>query len=253
MQNLSLPSNDWHHIALTETDSTMLLLRTEEMRRHPSKFLLVTADYQTAGRGQRGTSWEADEGKNLLFGIAVRPTFLKPDEQFRLSEITALAIAEALDSYTEGISVKWPNDIYWNDKKICGMLLEHDLSGGCIQRTIIGPGINVNQPVFRSDAPNPVSLCQIVGHDVPLSDVLSRFLRLFDSYYAKLEQGEQVDTPYYNRLYRADGRFYPFTDAAGPFEAKIEKVYPDGRLQVMDNAGSRRCYAFKEIQYVLPR
>ena len=146
---------------LTSVDSTMAYLQRLPDDVTTDDLYVVVAETQTAGRGQRGTHWESESGKNLTLGLRVYPTFLKADEQFRLSEVTALAIAEALDLYTDGISIKWPNDIYWYDRKICGMLLEHDLRGSKIACTRIGPGININQRQFFSDAPNPVSLYQI--------------------------------------------------------------------------------------------
>lgn len=254
MLNLKLPGDGWVHIDLDETDSTMLYLRRPDMLEHPAPFVLVTADYQTAGRGQRGTHWEADAADNLLFGIALRPVFLKPDRQFLLSEVTALTIAEALDTYVEGVSIKWPNDIYVGHRKICGMLLEHDLRGGVISRTIIGPGINVNQRVFRSDAPNPVSLFQLLHHTVSREEVMERFLQRFADYYARLESGESADDihrTYHERLYRRDGRLHRFRDAGGEFLARLDGVEPDGHLLLIDEAGHGRRYAFKEIQYVL--
>lgn len=224
------------------------------MLEHPAPFVLVTADFQTAGRGQRGTSWEADAAANLLFGIALRPVFLKPDRQFLLSEITALAIAEALDAYVDGISIKWPNDIYCGHRKICGMLLEHDLSGGVISRTIIGPGININQRVFRSDAPNPVSLFQLLRRTVSREEVMERFLQRFVCYYARLSEGGDTDSinkAYHERLYRLDGQLHRFRDGRGEFLARLDGVEPDGHLLLTDEAGCKRRYAFKEIQYVL--
>ena len=168
---------------LTSVDSTMAYLQRLPDDVTTDDLYVVVAETQTAGRGQRGTHWESESGKNLTLGLRVYPTFLKADEQFRLSEVTALAIAEALDLYTDGISIKWPNDIYWNDRKICGMLLEHDLRGSEIACTRIGPGININQRQFFSDAPNPVSLYQILGHDMDLTTFLYQFLQRFISLY----------------------------------------------------------------------
>ena len=141
----------------------MLDLQQPPYANATAPFLLLTADYQTAGRGQRGTHWEAARGENLLFGIRLHPHAVRPSRQFLLSEVQALAVAETLEEIVGGIRVKWPNDIYWLDTKICGMLLEHTLVGPQIDTTITGVGLNVNQVVFESDAPNPMSLRQITG------------------------------------------------------------------------------------------
>lgn len=231
----------------------MCYLRRPEVQRLDAEFVAVLADSQTAGRGQRGTSWESAAGRNITAGLLLRPLFLRATEQFRLSEAFALAMADALGRYTDGIRVKWPNDIYYKDSKICGMLLEHDLAGERIVRTIIGPGINVNQAHFESDAPNPVSLCQIIGREVPLSEVWTAVLVRFERYYRCLQAGKGVvlDRLYHRRLYRRDG-FHPYRDGCGVFRAEIVGVRPDGRLVLRDADGLTRTYAFKEVSIVLP-
>lgn len=238
----------WRHVV--ETDSTLLWL-TREAAAREEEFVAVSADFQTAGRGQRGTVWESDRGRNLLVGLRVRPAFLRAAEQFSLSEVTALAVAEALDPYTDGITVKWPNDVYWRDRKICGMLLEHRLQGDRIAETLVGPGINLNQETFRSDAPNPVSLRQITGRDVDRAEVLSAFFSRFVRYYRRLQDGERtaIDQLYFRRLYRRDG-LHPYRDAAGTFRARIAAVEPSGHLVLQDGQGRLRRYAFKEVGFV---
>ena len=179
-------ADSWFRTDLKETASTMLDLLRPELQSRKEEFVLVTADFQTAGRGQRGTVWEAERGKNLPFGFSLRPVFLRAGEQFRLSEILALSIASALNGYTDGgFCIKWPNDIYFGNRKICGMLLEHDLHGGRIAATRTGIGINVNQRTFRSNAPNPVSLCGILGHETDRETLLLRILDEFERRYRK--------------------------------------------------------------------
>lgn len=249
-----MPAEGWTHIHLDRTDSTLCDLRRPEVAALTAPFVLVTADYQTAGRGQRGTTWEADAGLNLLFGIRVCPTFLRPDGQFALSELTALAITETLDEWVHGVSIKWPNDIYCGSRKICGMLLEHDIAGGRLSRTLIGPGININQAEFRGDAPNPVSLRQLLGRPVSREAVMNRLLARFARYYAALQRGgeaERLHRAYGERLYWRDGRLHDFADARGAFRARLDGVEPDGRLRLTDASGVTRHYAFKEIRYVL--
>lgn len=242
----------WKHTHLDCVDSTMNYLRCEPDI--PSPFNLVTADFQTAGRGQRGTSWEADKGVNLLFGFKFHPTWLRADRQFLLSEALALAVAQSLEKYAgKSISIKWPNDIYCGDRKICGMLLEHDLCGAHIATTLTGIGINVNQRQFCSQAPNPVSLYQLLGKEVDRAAILRNVLRLFTEYYRQLlnSQTSQIEKAYLKRLYRAAG-YYPYRDANGCFEAQIESVCPNGQLVLRDSQGQQRIYAFKEVAFVLP-
>ena len=130
------PWFEW--IRLRSTDSTNHFLRHYRPV-SPKDMVLATADYQTAGRGQAGNSWEAEEGKNLLFSLLLHPRWVDASRQFVLSQAMALAVCETLTGYTGGgISIKWPNDIYWNDMKICGMLIENTLSGRQIEDCITG-------------------------------------------------------------------------------------------------------------------
>ena len=166
-------------IRLAETDSTNNYLREQCAKDRLPEGSLVIADFQTAGKGQVGNSWESEAGKNLMFSILLYPDFLPANRQFLISQIASLSVKETLDEYTDSVTVKWPNDIYWKDRKICGMLIENDLSGHNLYCSIIGIGINLNQAVFRGDAPNPVSLFQIIGKEVDREEVLDRFLSVF--------------------------------------------------------------------------
>lgn len=252
MQLSDLPAH-WAHLHWDETDSTMCRLRAPEAAARSEEFVLATADYQLAGRGQRGTHWEAERGKNLLFGFRFSPRFLRADGQFRLSEALALAVADAVRSLTGEAAVKWPNDIYCGDRKVCGMLLEHDLAGAHIATTLTGVGLNVNQQRFTGDAPNPVSLRQILGHDTDRTTLLTDVLRRFEQNYRRLQAGEtaDLDRRYAASLYRREG-LHPYRDSEGDFMAAIEGVAPDGRLSLRDAQGRVRIYAFKEVAYLFP-
>ena len=223
---------------------------------------VVYADRQTAGRGQRGNTWESQDFRNITMSMLLRPSRIKPCCQFWLSEAVALAVVHTLDRYiAEGVSIKWPNDIYWHDKKICGILVEHSLAGGKIEHTIAGIGLNVNQDRFLSDAPNPVSLQQILGCDTPLPDVLhtlsEELLRLVDTL---PESAETMHAEFLNRLYRRIG-LHTYRNvnerpadrlAAGEtFRAEIADVAPDGilTLRLPDRRTPR--FAFKEVEFVI--
>jgi len=213
---------------------------------------VVVADYQTAGKGQGTNTWESEKGKNLLFSILVHPTTLPIERQYILSEAAALSYKEVLDAYTEDISVKWPNDIYWQDRKVSGTLIETSLSKGVFKDFIIGTGINVNQKEFRSDAPNPVSLCQITGREIPLEEVQDRVVEKFEEYYQMVIEGayETISKRYHEALYRKEGLF-PYRDRNGEFTASIDHVKDNGHLVLKDTDGNAREYAFKEVQFVM--
>ena len=229
----------------------MLELQKDDFVKSSSPFELLTTDFQTAGRGQRGTSWEADANANLLFGFIFHPTLLLASQQFFLSEALALAVRSALSHYTEDIVVKWPNDVYWRDKKICGMLLEHTLCGKHIATTLTGIGININQDNFKSDAPNPISLKQIIGRPISRGNVLEDIIENFDKRYEMIinEQSASLHNEYMQHLYRGKG-LYPYKDASGVFKAQIESISPLGILTLKREDGTSKHYAFKEVSFM---
>lgn len=215
---------------------------------------LVTTDFQTRGHGQVGTSWESDCGENLMFTFVYRPKDVRATEQFYLSEIACLAVAQTLDAYVEGVSVKWPNDVYVGEKKICGMLLNHQLKGAMVESTMVGIGINVNQSQFVSDAPNPISLQQLLGHRIDTEAVLESFVRHFETLYMWWIRGEKtrLRNLYQQRLFRREG-VHPYEDTATGerFWATIEQVAPSGLLTLRDNAGELRTFDFKAVKFLL--
>lgn len=223
---------------------------------------LVTTDYQTHGHGQVNTVWESARGENLLFSFLFRPEHIAAGEQFFLSEIACLAVAHTLDAYTEGISVKWPNDVYHHDRKISGMLLRHTLSGAQISATLVGIGLNLNQKLFVGDAPNPVSLRQIIGRPVDREEVLNRFAHHFDRLLRavtppdpdeRLAQRQRLHREYLRRLYHRDGAHdYVDTASGETFSAHIIDVAPTGQLTLRTTDGQLLHYHFKEVRFVVP-
>ena len=154
-------------IHLEETDSTNTYLKSYP--KDPAQpYVSVMADYQTAGRGQRGNTWHSARGQNLLCSIRHHPTFLRPQQQFILSQLIALTITDSLSELLpdadEHLRIKWPNDIYWDDRKLCGILIEYELSATSIEQAIIGFGVNVNQTDFGS-APGDTTL-RLPGRDI---------------------------------------------------------------------------------------
>lgn len=216
---------------------------------------LVATEAQTAGRGQRGNSWESEPGKNLTFSVVLRPGWLRPAEQFALSEAVALAVADTLIHYGIPARMKWPNDIYVGDSKICGILIEHAIGGTAILHSICGVGINVNQTEFRSDAPNPASMAQLARREFPLEEVEETFGHALEQTLgltASPGGREMLHADFMRRLWRGDGRPHLFRDTATgeTFEAIIAGVEPTGHLHLLDSGYTTRRYAFKEVQFL---
>ena len=238
-------------IHFDETVSTNTFMK-KYTREGNETFVLCTADYQTAGRGQAGNHWESDHACNLLFTLAHYAPPVSPAQQFVLSQAVALAVVDVLQQCIPGgashISIKWPNDIYWNDRKIAGILIEHELTNMHILRTLIGVGLNINQPAFHSDAPNPISMYQITGETYDREMLLRD---LIEAYIERLSTSpEAIDRSFQNCLYRRD---IParFRDEEDEYEGTIEGTDPDGRLRIRKNDGSLHRYAFKEVSYII--
>lgn len=214
---------------------------------------IIWAERQTAGRGQRGNKWLSPEGENLMFSLVLEPKFLPVGEQFLLSEAVALALVDTFAACGIDTRIKWTNDIYAGDKKLVGILIEHNYSGGTLARTIVGIGVNVNQTAFDPALPNPTSMAVAAGRRFDREEVLSTFVERFGIRYAQLESGEKerLQNDYRTRMYRL-GEEHPFRFPDGtPTRAAIEGVRPSGELILLHDDGTRREYLFKEIEFVI--
>lgn len=239
-------------IHISETNSTNNYLKELLQTQNVDEGTVVWADFQSAGKGQRGNGWESEAGKNILFSIVLFPGFIKAGEQFILSQIVSLAVANCLQEYTEGISIKWPNDIYWNEKKICGILLENTILEDNIGHSVAGIGININQENFRSDAPNPVSLKQITNRDYNLEEILKTVVDNINMYYQQIKIGKTYSLikQYKESLFRKDG-YHLYNDGISNFLARIQDVDSSGILILKTKEGEERHFAFKEVKYII--
>jgi BirA family biotin operon repressor/biotin-[acetyl-CoA-carboxylase] ligase len=236
-------------IYLSETDSTNRWLKAHGDGRN----LLVWTDYQTAGRGCGTNTWESERGKNILFSMLVHPMNVPAADQFILSMANALALKDTLAGYIDDVKIKWPNDIYWKDCKIGGTLIETTLQGRHIRDCIIGTGINVNQGEFHSGAPNPVSLCQILGHEVDREEVLHGVLDNAAKYMKMVNDGSwgAIRTYYRHQLYRLEETHdYRFADGS-VVSCTLTGVTDDGHLELLAVGQERYRLAFKEVQFIV--
>lgn len=212
---------------------------------------------QTAGRGQRGNTWEAEPGQNVTMSLLLRPEELDVRQQFSLSEAVALGVVDTLARYGITALVKWPNDIYVGDKKICGILIENSLEGTRIGRSIAGIGLNVNQRRFLSPAPNPVSMWQLLGLESRIDEVgqmlVDDIIRLCDTYLGVSAGRDVLHERYMRHMWRNDGQFHPYVDVASGqrFMAVMADVALTGHLTLRDADGFAHTYAFKEVQAII--
>ena len=217
------------------------------------KIIAITARHQTAGRGQRGNIWTSAAGENLLLSILVRPgESLKVTEQFLLSQAVALALHDTMKEYGICTQLKWPNDIYAENKKLAGILVELYYSGTFIEQAIIGIGVNVNQCKFPAMDRIPVSMRLLKEEEYAIDTILCDLLNKFNNRYTQLcdNIGEAIACEY-NSLLLGIGKEHQFIDSSGEFTAVIEGAEPCGRLILRTKDGGTRTYAFKEVEMVL--
>ena len=232
----------WKIVHIDETDSTNRWLKD-----HGEGTMVVATEYQTAGKGCGSNSWESERGKNLTFSMLIHPDGIAAREQFHITEVVSVALCRTLQPYIYNkVEIKWPNDIYVGDRKLCGILIENRLQGNVIVDCIIGIGLNMNQRVFLSDAPNPVSMYQLTGQETDCEALLADFLQTFDQEWQNKTNGSE----YRELLYRK-GKDGLYEDKTGRFVARLADVLPDGRLLLVDEEGKERTYAFKEVSFII--
>jgi len=216
--------------------------------------LVIAAEYQEQGRGQRGNTWESQERQNLTFSVLLRPTFLAVAEQFYLSKLTALAITDWLNTFVnkEIVRIKWPNDIYVGDKKICGILIENSLSKSNLESSVIGIGINLNQTVFSDELPNPTSLLLETGKRVDPETILPEVVGYIGARYQQLFEGNKaaIDNDYFNAIYRKDLLSKYYSNGV-EFEATIIGIKPTGELILKTSQDEIKTFAFKEVTFII--
>jgi len=214
--------------------------------------LVIAAKFQEQGRGQRGNSWESDLGKNLTFSVLLRPTFLRVEQQFFISKVVAVSICEWLKSYKIIAKIKWPNDIYINDLKVGGVLIENSFSSSNLDISVVGVGINVNQTAFSSDIPNPTSISIQTGANYTLELLIADYLNIFSNRYLQLRGGYQnvISNDYFDLLYRREN-YYRYSSREGEFDARIIGIKPTGELLLETKTGIQKSYGFKEVSFIL--
>ena len=243
------------HIHLDEVDSTNRYLH-DYHQPHTDDITFVWSEGQTAGRGCGTNTWESAKGMNLTFSVLFHPSRVPAARQFIISMANAVALREVLLTYSPQVTIKWPNDIYWHDRKLAGTLIEQKLHQGGIRECIVGTGLNVNQTVFVSDAPNPVSLAQTVGHPLDREEVRLRLVDRLTHYFLLLDDEAQwpaIRRRYHEALYRR-GELHPYRTAEGRrFMAVMQRVDDDGTL-VLTEECPEGChelrFGFKEVEFV---
>ncbi len=216
---------------------------------------IVICDNQFAGRGHGNNIWESAEGMNLTATWILKPIFLKTEQQYALTKAISIAVKDTVRFFYTGklpVTIKWPNDIYVDDLKIAGILIENNIMGNDIRDCFAGIGLNLNQEVFYSDAPNPVSLKTLSGknidHELCLQ-VLSE--NIFKHYNQLRESGaDALNSEYNQSLYRI-GEIAEFVTNNIKIKGNIMGTDKYGRLEIKLKTGETKLFDFKEISFVI--
>ena len=235
-------------IQLDEVDSTNAYAeRLIASGRFPEG-TVVSARYQSAGKGQGAHRWESERGKNILMTILLKPSFLPAGSQFLLNKAVTLGVCDCLTALGLTPAIKWPNDLYAGQGKIGGILITHRVSGEVITATIAGIGININQSEFPGSLSNPVSVKTLTGRETDPGEALIQLIGALDRRYAMLKKGDPgtVEEEYLKKL-AGLGQFKTYRSAAGEFEGKICGVDAFGRLLVETRDRKVTAYMHGEI------
>ena len=210
---------------------------------------VIMADEQTAGRGQRGSSWTSGAGENLLLTIVLKPANLSVSEQFRLTQFASLGLIDLLEKYHLKGSIKWPNDIYVKDKKLSGMLIENQVSSTSVSTVLLGIGLNVNQTEFPGLA--ATSLQSELGMFIPVMELaMSLFFCLNERWKALDHRNfSELDNAYQKQLYLRDMPSL-FSDETGPFTGTVIGTTEQGLLIIARENDEIRQYDLKELQFM---
>ncbi len=218
----------------------------------PAEGTVISTSNQRAGRGQIGSSWESEPHKNIALSIILYPDLLPATQQFLLNQAISLGVFDLAENHFPGkAKIKWPNDIYINDKKVAGILIQNAIAGGHLRSSVIGIGINVNQETFTSGASNPTSFKLEKGAGFDLHQVICQLLHFVESRYLKLKSGKTVllQSAYLECLYR----FQTTSSFARPdgttFKGRIAGVADSGKLEVAVS-GKTELFGLKEIRFL---
>jgi len=240
-----------HAVHLTAVDSTNSYASEMLRQMRPTEGTIIYSFEQKNGRGQRGSTWHGEPNKNVAFSLILHPSFLQAGEQFLLTKMASLAVSDLMAELLRGgrsrISVKWPNDVYADDKKIAGMLIENSIGNHSIQSSVIGIGLNVNQD-FTGEEFNAASLKMISGEEYDLKTVVERLCEFIEARYLQLKANkrEQLGRDYLGRLYRLE-EWRNYSSSGEDFEGRIKNVSAAGRLQVELRSAEIKEFDLKEI------
>lgn len=236
-------------------DSTNAFLQRMQGTSEINGFV-VSADEQTAGKGMGSNSWESAKGMNLTFSVAFDMSWLPAAEQFLLSQLVPLAMLEVIGNYLpkEQLKIKWPNDLYFDGRKLGGILINSTISGNYLGSSIVGIGLNVNQMKFKNWPTHPISMKMISGKSCDLESLLHEIVNHLGEIIEDVANGLQTRTSVNNRYYARLFRYHEWADyevGSQRLRLFMTGIDPFGRLQLVDEAQQAHCFDIKEIRFVI--
>ena len=239
-----------HIIHFAQVDSTNVEAKRLIDKGEAKEGLVITTDLQTQGRGQFGRVWESEVGLNVMMSVVVSPLFIKVADQFALNIWSSLSVAEVVSEYCDSVKVKWPNDVYVQDKKIAGILIQNYIQGDRIKHSIIGIGLNLNQSTWPDEIPNATSLSIESGQTLEKKVIINALCQKLDIRYKRLSiDAKTMYGEYEKNLFRKD-ELSKFEKEGSRLEGTIKGIDDTGRLLVNHNS-TIHAYNHGEISHVI--
>ncbi len=240
---------------LKSVDSTNLWMQDRINQQKTIANQVLCAEYQTGGRGMGENRWHSEEGQNLLFSIGMDASFIPASEQFLITQMIALAIVDELSDRIDPtkISIKWPNDIFFEEKKLGGILISNTIRASRLDQSVIGVGLNINEINFPKWIPRPVSMRSIRNKNYDSLDILKGILKQFSF---RMDQAKNSDDgvlgitqDYHQKLFRLD-EWYVYELDNSRIELKIRGIGEFGMLILENRAGKTISCDFKAIRFL---
>jgi BirA family transcriptional regulator, biotin operon repressor / biotin---[acetyl-CoA-carboxylase] ligase len=211
---------------------------------------VIIAEEQTHGRGQRGTNWQSEPGKNLTFSLILKPSFLRADKQFVLNKAISLAVADfiKLVGITE-VKIKWPNDILIKGKKVAGILIENQIRNAFISGSIVGIGININQSDFQNELADATSIRIEKSKEENLNECFEQLCECLEKRYLALRGGSDIDSEYLKMLFKYNERVI-FEAEELRFFGTIKNISEEGKLQILTDNDVLKSFDLKQIKFI---
>ncbi|MFC2136865.1 biotin--[acetyl-CoA-carboxylase] ligase [Bacteroidota bacterium] len=238
-------------IILESIDSTNNYAIEILKRKKLNEGTVIISHEQTKGKGQMGNYWESEPGKNLTFSMILYPDFLLAEKQFLITKVVSLALTDFLENHLTDITIKWPNDIYYKDFKIAGILIENAILNIKLKYSVVGIGININQMSFLSDLPNAISLSKITQKEYDLHELLIELKKHLNNRYTQMKESKKgkINNDYTSKLYRFE-TLSEFYSKGVTFKGIIRGTDETGKLRVELENGEIKSFDFKEIEFI---